>query len=115
MFDGFRVKGKAFYMQNKALFDKIWKLRQEHPLMSREDFRNFVHDECGAANSNKMMDYIIAVVVGLFAVAYILPPGMQALGGANTTGWPSGTENFIVPIGIFVMIGILIVFAKRGK
>jgi hypothetical protein len=64
------------------------------------------------AKSDNVLEVIIAVVAGLFAVAYVLPPGMAALGGANTTGWPSGTENFIVPIGIFVMIGLLFLFAK---
>ena len=62
--------------------------------------------------ADKILGVIIAVVAGLFAVAYVLPPGMAALGGANTSGWPTGTENFIVPIGIFVMIGLLFLFAK---
>jgi len=66
------------------------------------------------ANADRILGIIIAVVAGLFAVAYVLPPGMQALGGANVTGWPSGTENFIVPIGIFVMIGLLFLFAKTS-
>lgn len=65
-----------------------------------------------ANKSDAILGVIIAVVAGLFAVAYVLPPGMQALGSANTTGWPAGTENFIVPIGIFVMIGLLFLFAK---
>jgi hypothetical protein len=66
------------------------------------------------ANADKVLGIIIAVVAGLFAVAYVLPPGMQALGQANVTGWPAGTENFITPIGIFVMIGILFLFAKTS-
>lgn len=64
------------------------------------------------AKSDNILETIIAVVAGLFAVAYVLPAGMAALGGANTTGWPAGTEAFIVPIGIFVMIGLLFLFAK---
>ena len=66
------------------------------------------------AKAEDILGIIIAVVAGLFAIAYVLPPGMAALGGANVTGWPAGTENFIVPIGIFVMIGLLFLFAKTS-
>lgn len=57
---------------------------------------------------------IVGIVAGLFAISYVLPSGMSALGGANTTGWPTGTSAFITPIGIFVMIGILLIFARAS-
>ena len=57
---------------------------------------------------------MVAIVAGLYAIAYVLPTGMSALGGANTTGWPAGTSAFLVPIGIFVMIGLLVLFAKSS-
>ena len=66
------------------------------------------------AKADNILEIIIALVAGLFAIAYVLPPGMSALGQANVTGWPSGTENFIIPIGIFVMIGLLFLFAKTA-
>lgn len=66
-------------------------------------------------NGDLILERIIAIVAGLFAVAYVLPAGMAALGGANTTGWPTGTEAFIIPLGIFVMIGLLFMFAKTAK
>lgn len=73
----------------------------------------FVKDRQGAGKGDVLLDLVIGLVVGLFAVAYVLPAGMTALGSANTTGWPTGTSAFIVPIGIFVMIALLVAFAKR--
>jgi hypothetical protein len=65
-------------------------------------------------SAEKILGVIVAIVAGLYAVAYVLPSGMSALGGANTTGWPTGTSAFLVPIGIFVMISLLIMFAKTS-
>jgi hypothetical protein len=64
--------------------------------------------------ADEILTVVIAIVTGLYAVAYVLPSGMSALGGANTTGWPTGTDAFLVPIGIFVMIALLIMFAKTA-
>jgi hypothetical protein len=61
-----------------------------------------------------VLGVIVAIVAGLYAIAYVLPSGMSALGGANTTGWPTGTSAFLVPIGIFVMISLLILFARSA-
>jgi len=108
MFDRFSIK------KHKAVYQKVYQLKKDNPHLNKMEFRDLVHNECGAMTSSKILDTIITVVAGLFAVAYVLPSGMSALGGANTTGWPSGTENFIVPIGIFVMIGLLVLFARSG-
>lgn len=75
----------------------------------------FKPDTWAKATGDAILEIIISIVAGLFAVAYVLPAGMQALGGANTTGWPTGTADFIIPIGIFVMIGLLFLFAKASK
>ena len=76
-----------------------------------EQISNLLEDRGAKVTAGGILAIVVAIVAGLYAVAYVLPSGMAALGGANTTGWPSGTENFIVPIGIFVMIGILVLFA----
>lgn len=75
----------------------------------------FLPDTHAKSSGDAILEIIISIVAGLFAVAYVLPAGMQALGGANTTGWPTGTADFIIPIGIFVMIGLLFLFAKASK
>lgn len=67
-----------------------------------------------ALSAKTVLASVVAIVAGLYAIAYVLPTGMAALGGANTTGWPSGTSAFLVPIGIFVMIGLLVMFARTA-
>jgi len=67
-----------------------------------------------ALSAKGVLATVVAIVAGLYAIAYVLPTGMAALGGANTTGWPTGTSAFLVPIGIFVMIGLLVLFAKTA-
>lgn len=76
--------------------------------------KDILHNEFGAIGSSKMLDTIIVIVVGLYAVAYVLPTAMEALGNISTTYWPTGSGELIAPIGIFVMIGLLVLFAKGG-
>jgi hypothetical protein len=80
--------------------------------------RKFWNATDAKVSAEGILGAVVAIVAGLYAIAYVLPSGMAALGGANTTGWPTGTSSFIVPIGIFVMIGLLVMFAKvatKGK
>ena len=65
-------------------------------------------------SAENVLGVVVAIVAGLYAIAYVLPSGMSALGGANTTDWPTGTSAFLVPIGIFVMISLLIMFARAA-
>jgi hypothetical protein len=74
--------------------------------------RRFLKNTEAKLTTKGILEVIVAIVAGLFAVAYVLPSGMAALGGANTTGWPDGTSAFLIPIGIFVMIGLLVLFAR---
>jgi len=76
--------------------------------------KELLHNEYGAIGSSKMLDTIIVIVVGLYAVAYVLPTAMEALGNITTTNWPTGSGELVAPIGIFVMIGLLVLFAKGG-
>jgi hypothetical protein len=80
--------------------------------------RKFRENVQAKVSAEGILGIVVAIVAGLYAIAYVLPSGMSALGGANTTGWPTGTSDFITPIGIFVMIGILVIFARvaaKGK
>lgn len=93
----------AWIYQTKVVYKaKKLEVLRNHP---------FLRNSYGATG-NGAIDIVVAIAIGLFAVAYILPPAMSALGGANTTDWPTGTSAFIPVIGIFVMIALLIYFSK---
>lgn len=75
---------------------------------------NFLRNIKARLSADDVLLTVVAIVAGLFAVAYVLPSGMAALGQANVTDWPTGTSEFITPIGIFVMIGLLLLFARSS-
>lgn len=100
----------------RKIMNRARKYVKENPELKRdpEGLKSILHNDFGAMGSSKILDTIIVIVVGLYAVAYVLPGAMAALGLANTTDWPTGTADLIAPIGIFVMIGLLILFARGG-
>lgn len=105
-----RTKIKNLFAFIKSLI-LIWALKYEAVKQMVLKNHPFLRNNYGATG-NGAIDIVVAIAIGLFAVAYILPPAMSALGGANTTDWPTGTSAFIPVIGIFVMIALLIYFSK---
>ena len=89
----------------------IWRAKRQE-IYNKHPFLANTH---GAVSGDGAMDLVIGIAIGLFALAYVLPPAMSALGGANTTNWPTGTSAFIPVIGIFVMIALLVHFANARK
>ena len=84
-------------------------------------YPKFFKNDTAAASADQIMLTVVALVVGIYTLAFVLPNAMQALGNMTNTSenstinfWPAGTANFIIPIGIFVMVAILILFARSA-
>ena len=52
--------------------------------------RNFRDNVEAKVSAEGILGAVVAIVAGLYAIAYVLPSGMAALGGANVTGCRRG-------------------------
>lgn len=68
-----------------------------------------------ASKTGNIMGGIVALAIGGFLFAYLVPPAITALFSANTTGWDAAVISLRVIIPIVIMIaGILLFLGAAG-
>jgi len=65
---------------------------------------------------HEKMGAVVILVVALFVVAILIPPALQQIYGANTSGWNSAVITvFQVLLPVLAIIGVALYFFKEVK
>jgi len=82
----------------EKIFSMLEKIKQK---------RRAFHDKIGA---------VVILVIALFIVAILIPPALQQIYGANTSGWNSAVITvFQVLLPVLAIIGVALYFFKEVK
>jgi len=71
-------------------------------------FKQFVENRQGSTNT--IVNYVVAIVVGMFLAAYMVPMAFDQWFSVNSSGWGTGLASIWNAIPVFGLIGLLMIF-----
>jgi len=75
----------------------------------RVELRRFIENSRGMATAREIIASVIALVLGLYVTAYLVPDAISSILNASTTGWDAGLVALWSVIPVMAIITIVVI------